>query len=59
MEEDPNFDYEYLSKSVGLWFDRLRLARLLKDTELDEKLRTAIIDYANGLIFALQAIPSE
>ncbi len=57
MEEDPNFDYEYLSKSVGLWFDRLRLTVLIDETKLDETLRTAMVNYIEGLIFASQAAP--
>lgn len=51
MEEDPNFDYLYLSRSVGLWFDRLRLAVLIDESKLDERLRAAMISYIEGLIF--------
>jgi hypothetical protein len=51
LEEDPNFDYLYLSRSVGLWFDRLRLTVLLDESKLDEPLRAAIISYVEELIF--------
>lgn len=51
MEEDPNFDYLYLSRSVGLWFDRLRLAVLIAESELDEPLAAAMIAYIERLIF--------
>jgi hypothetical protein len=51
MEEDPNFDYLYLSRSVGLWFDRLRLAVLIKDEQIGDTLRVAMTDYVERLIF--------
>lgn len=58
MEENPDFDYEYMSKSVGLWFDRLRLTALIDEGELGETLRAAMIAYVEGLIFAPETSPS-
>jgi hypothetical protein len=52
IEEFGDFDYEYLSKSAGLWFDRLRLTRLITDSDLDENLRDRMISYVQNLVFA-------
>lgn len=57
MEESPGFDYEYLSKSVGLWFDRLRLAVLIDVAEVPETLRTAMVSYIENLIFNQRTSP--
>jgi hypothetical protein len=51
LEEYSDFDYEYLSKSAGLWFDRLRLARLINEKTLDEQLRDAMLSYVQYLVF--------
>jgi hypothetical protein len=51
MEDDPKYDHVYLSKAVGLWFDRLRLAKLIDGTQLDENLRSSMVKYVDQLIF--------
>jgi hypothetical protein len=60
METDPGYDHVYLSKSVGLWFDRLRSARLIDDAQLDEILRTSLTAYVDQLIFpAADSMPAD
>jgi len=58
IEEDPNFDYLYLSRSVGLWFDRLRLTVLIDESELEDVLRGAMINYVEELIFPIEGSES-
>jgi hypothetical protein len=45
-----DIDYEYLSKCVGLWFDRLRLAIYLDDHKIPEQLRVDMVGYVERLI---------
>ncbi len=59
MEDDPKYDHVYLSKSVGLWFDRLRLARLIDDDKLGDTLRSSMIEYVNQLIFPVTVSISD
>lgn len=60
MEDDPKYDHVYLSKSVGLWFDRLRLAKLIDSAQLDGGLRNSMTEYVDKLIFpATHSLPAD
>lgn len=43
--------YEYLSKSVVLWFDRLRLVKYIDEGVIDGGLRNAMLAYVSKLLF--------
>jgi hypothetical protein len=51
MREDwSGLQYEYLSGSVGLWFDRLRLAALIDEARIGGDLRHDLIDYTESVL---------
>ncbi|GAA4759089.1 hypothetical protein [Actinomycetospora chibensis] len=52
MSEMDEQEFEYLSASVGLWFDRLRLAAHLNDDELESSLKDEIVSYVEQVLSA-------
>src|SRR5215472_10727413 len=55
MEDDPKYDHVYLSRSVGLWFDRLRR----RDAKIDWKALSERIGHSDVAFTMRQYVQTD